>query len=432
MSETSTKVLSSSMAGEDGKKPWSSIFLILGLVGLLLGLIGLLMGVGNDDFRPVASWLIGFSFWISILVGCLFMVMIFHVFDAGWAVIVRRQLEHVLAGFPWVVLLFLPLLAIIWFGPNPGILWKWLNPEHILPSGYTVATDVLYEAKEPYLNKVAFTLRSLLFLGTLLLFATCLRKHSFALDRDSDPQHVHKSRILSAGGIFACAIAASFMAIDWFMSIEYHWFSTMYGVWFFAASMRAAIAFTLILCFYQATGGNLKGIYNQAHNYALGCMALAFTVFWAYISFSQYFLIYQANIPEETFWYNIRQMNADGSLNSWWWVSLAMIFFYFLMPFLFLLFYKAKVKIGLVLFLAGWILTFHLVDLYWNILPSKKTTDTNVLGYDVVPFTVTFWDISVLVGVGGIVLWAYMKSLAREEAIPVHDPRIEESVHHHE
>lgn len=432
MSETSANTFTASSASATGKKPLSSLFLFIGLAGIILGLIGMFLGVGDNNFRPVVSWLIGFSFWLSILVGCLFMVMIFHVFDSGWAVIVRRQLEHVLAAFPWVVLIFLPLLLIIWFGPNPGILWKWMNPDHVLPSGYTVANDVLYIAKEPYLNKTAFTLRSLLFLGTLLLFATCLRRQSFALDRTANPSHVHKSRVLAAGGIFACGMAASFMAIDWFMSIEYHWFSTMYGVWFFAASMRAAIAFTLILCFFQATRGVLQGIYKPAHNYDLGCMALAFTVFWAYISFSQYFLIYQANIPEEVFWFNIRQMNADGTFNSWWWVSLSMIFLYFLMPFLFLLFYKSKVKIKLVLFLAGWILTFHLVDLYWNILPAKKTADTNVLGYDVVQFGVTFWDIAVLVGVGGIVLWAYLKSVAEQEVIPVHDPRIEESVNHHE
>lgn len=432
MSESSAKAMAPAAAGDKGKWPLTTLFLVIGIAGLVLGLIGLFMGVANYESRPVISWLLGFSFWFSILLGSLFLVMMFHIFDAGWAVIVRRQLEHLLAALPWLVILFLPLLLIVWFSSSPGIVWKWMNPEYMLPSGETVATDVLYEAKEAYLNKTAFTLRTLLFLGVFTFFAWSFRRHSFALDRDAEASHVGSTRRLAAIGVFACALSATFAAIDWFMSIEYHWFSTMYGVWFFAASMRSALAFILILCFFQAEKGYLRGIYNQAHSYEIGCIALAFTVFWAYISFSQYFLIYQANIPEETFWFNIRHMNADGSVNSWWWIGLALVFCHFLLPFLALLFYKAKVKVGLILFLAGWILTFHLVDLYWNILPSKKATDENVLGYKVVQFGITFWDIAVIVGIGGIVLWAYRRSLAENLSIPVHDPRINESIHHHE
>jgi hypothetical protein len=259
-----------------------------------------------------------------------------------------------------------------------------------------------------------------------------MRKHSFALDRDGDPAHVRALRKLAAAGIFACALSATFAAINWFMSLEYHWFSTMYGVWFFAGCMRSAIAFLLIILFFQSSRGDLKGIHNESHNYLLGCMALAFTVFWAYISFSQYFLIYQANIPEETFWYKIRHLNVDGSTNTWWWIGLCLVFFHFLVPFLFLLFYKAKVNIKLILFLAGWILFFHLVDLYYNILPSKIAPADNILNYNVRQFSITFWDLSMLVGIGGIVLWAYLKSLSQNSPIPLRDPRINESIHCHE
>jgi len=432
MSETSTKTAAVPVVGAGSKWPVPTVFLALGLAGLAVALIGVGMGLVNHDARPILSWLIGLSFWTSILLGSLFMVLLFHVFDAGWAVVARRQLEHLLAGFPWIAILFLPLLLIVWFYSDPGILWKWMNPEHVLPSGYTVANDVLYQAKEPYLNRFGFTARALLFLGVFLYFANALRRHSFALDRDGDPRHVGSQRKLAAAGIFACGLSATFAAIDWFMAIEYHWFSTMYGVWFFAGSMRAAIAFLLIVLFFQADRGVLKGIHKQAHNYDLGCMALAFTVFWAYISFSQYFLIYQANIPEETFWYNIRHMNADGSTNSWWWIGLCLVFCHFLIPFLFLLFYKTKVRIPLILFVASWILVFHLVDLYFNILPSKKAPADNVLNYNVRQFGITIWDVAVIVGIGGIVLWAYRRSLSENSPIPLRDPRVNESLHHHE
>lgn len=432
MSQSPANTVGASLAGEGGKWPLPKIFLAIGIAGLSVAFVGFMMGLITHDARPVLSWLLGISFWTSILLGSLFLVMIFHVFDAGWAVVARRQLEHLLAGLPWLAILFLPLLLIIWFYSDPGILWKWMNPDHLLPSGYTVANDVLYHAKEPYLNRFAFTARTLLFFGVFLYFANALRKQSFAMDRDGDPAHYASTKKLAAGGIFACGLCATFAAIDWFMSIEFHWFSTMYGVWFFAGSMRAAIAFTLILLFFQADRGVLKGVHRQAHNYEFGCMALAFTVFWAYISFSQYFLIYQANIPEETFWYKIRHTNADGATNSWWWIGLALIFCHFLIPFLFLLFYKAKVKIKLVLFLASWILVFHLVDLYFNILPSKIAPAENVLNYNVRQFGISIWDVAMIVGIGGVVLWAYRRSLSENSPVPLRDPRVGEAINHHE
>ena len=432
MSEISTKTSAGVLVQTGGKWPLPKIFLAIGIGGLGIAFIGLVLGLVNHDARPVISWLVGISFWLSILLGSLFLVMIFHVFDAGWAVIARRQLEHLLAGMKWVALLFVPLLLIIWLYSDPGILWKWMNPDHLLPSGYTVSEDVLYEAKAIFLNRPSFTLQALLYLGMFVLFAGMMRKHSFALDRDGDPSHIHSLRKLAAGGIFVCAMCATFASVNWFMSLEYHWFSTMYGVWFFAGCMRSAIAFLLILLFFQSTRGDLRGIHNQSHNYLLGCMALAFTVFWAYISFSQYFLIYQANIPEETFWYKIRHLNADGTTNSWWWIGLSLIFFHFLVPFLFLLFYKTKVKMQLILFMAGWIIAFHLIDLYFNIVPTKIAPAENVLNYNVRQFSITFWDIAMIVGIGGLVLWAYRKSLSENSPIPLRDPRIDESIHCHE
>jgi len=435
MSSTGTSTRSSpaaGLAGAGSRRPLPGLLLALAVAGIGIGLVGLGTGLSAGEARPVISWLLGFSFWTSILLGSLFFVMIFNLFDAGWSVLVRRQLEHLLAGFKWIAILFLPLLLIAWFYRDPGILWKWLNPEHILPNGYTVANDALYQAKEPYLNKTAFTLRSLLYLGVFLFFANALRRNSFGLDEDGDRSRVQRQKVLSGAGVFACGLALTFAAIDWFMSIEFHWFSTMYGVWFFAASMRAALAFLLILLFFQADRGVLQGLHRPSHNYQLGCIALAFTVFWAYISFSQYFLIYQANIPEETFWYNIRHMNADGTTNSWWWVGLTLIFCNFLLPFLFLLFYKTKVRIPLILFVAAWILTFHVVDLYFNILPSKSAPADNVLNYKVRQFTINFWDVAVFVGIGALVLWAYLTSLRDKGAIPRRDPRIREALEHHE
>ena len=157
---------------------------------------------------------------------------------------------------------------------------------------------------------------------------------------------------------------------------------------------------------------------------------LAFTVFWAYISFSQYFLIYNANIPEETFWYNMREMNFDGTKNSWWWVSMGLIFMHFFFPFLYLLWYKNKFSSRL-RFIAIWILVFHFLDLYWNIVPQKLATDSHG-GYTVRQFGISWIDITMFLGVGAVVIWAFLKSAAKERPIPIRDPRIEESINCHE
>jgi hypothetical protein len=259
--------------------------------------------------------------------------------------------------------------------------------------------------------------------ATFIIIAGLLRRWSFNTDTTGDINNTHKARRLSSIGLFLCAGAATMGAIDWLKSLEYHWFSTMYGVWFFAASMRAALATILILSVVLAARGYLKGILKQSHRYDIGCMMLAFTVFWAYISFSQYFLVYNANIPEETFWYNIREKNG------WWPISMCLVFGHFLIPFLILLWYKTKVVVWRTVAISAWILTFHIIDLYWNILPGKIPAD-NAYGYTVRPFTVEIFDIAAIIGIGGFCVWGFCRSMNRAEPIPVRDPNIENSLNY--
>lgn len=425
---------SPALAGEgSGGGKFSSLCLLIGILGIAVAAYGLMTGVQEGSSRPVISWLLGFSFWFTILMGMLFMILLSHVFDAGWFVIVRRQLEHFLAGFPLLALLFLPLLVVPFLDvPNPGVLWKWMNPEYVIPPNIQVGEDAFFLHKEPYLSIPFFVVRVLAYFAVFVVVAHLLRRASFQLDRDGDLRQVRRARVVSAIGLFACGLAGTFAAFDWYMTLEYHWFSTIFGVWFFSASMRAAIAVTILVCLFLAAKGHLRGIYNQAHSYDLGNMALAFTVFWAYISFSQYFLIYQANIPEVTFWYNIREFNPGGGLNSWWWVSMGLIFAHFLFPFLYLLWYRNKITPARIAFISIWILFFHVIDLYWNIVPGKVFTLENVLYYNVRQFSITPYDLAMIIGVGGLCLWAALRSMAKTEPIPIRDPRIKESIHHHE
>jgi hypothetical protein len=251
--------------------------------------------------------------------------------------------------------------------------------------------------------------------------AHLLRKHSFAQDDDGSPEHTRANRRTAAWGIPLTAITLTFAAFYWLMSLEYHWFSTMYGVWFFAGSVRAALAFTALLAIYLVRRGVLQGIFGTPHLLHLGNLMLAFTVFWGYITFSQYFLIWNANVPEETFWYNIRETG------NWWWVGMVLIFGHFLVPFLFFLQHPLKKKHGSMVFICGWILVIQLIDYIYNILPARKLPNG-----DPVPFGISPWDVTALLAVGGICFWAFLSSFARTRCIPIRDPRIVESLQCHE
>ena len=428
---------------EDIKKDIDVKLLAGAVLGLGIGLVGLLMGLSSGDKSPFLGWLWGCSFWLSIAIGLLMLVMIFRVFNSRWTPVVRRQMEHGLASFPWLGLCFVPLLIVALFGQdNSGILWTWINPENttvdgIKVEGIKVGDDVLHQKKSGYLNLYFFSIRVIFYFALFCGLSYWLRKVSFRQDKDGDPNWTHLGVKVSAIGIPAAALALTFGAFDLFMSLEYQWFSTMYGVWFFSSGIRSALAITILACLFLIRKGPLNGIYKQAHQYDLACLSLAFTVFWAYISFSQYFLIYSANIPEETFWYNIREVNPNtGEVSLWFWVSMGLIFGHFFFPFIYLLFYKNKINGPRIAFIATWILAFHLLDLYWNIIPGREIVPGAHVGYEARPVfgSHLLWGVATLIGVGCLCTRVVFKSFQSNvaELIPVRDPRINESLNHHE
>lgn len=409
-------------------------FLTAGVVLMLISLAGLLFTThAADPARPFMGWMVSVTFWLSILIGMQFLIMIWWMFDSGWSVIIRRQFEHMITAFPILGLLMLPLLILGLTDMESGkVAWVWMNLDApVAGTNGVVADDVLYLHKAAYLNNGFFALRFVLYFAVWSGLAWAFRRWSFDMDVTGDHKNVLYSRRLAAFGLFFSAFATSFAAIDWFMSLNFHWFSTMFGVWFFSASMRAGLSAGVLLLFYLASRSDgLKGIIKPAHFYLMGCIMLAFTVFWAYISFCQYFLIYSANIPEETFWYNIRELAKEGGKSSWWWVSMALMFLHFIFPFLWLLFRRNKEN-GRLKFIAIWILVFHLLDIYWNIIPQKLPAE-NLLGYLPRQFSFHWMDLTTFLGVGALVIWAYLRSASRHRPIPVRDPRINESLNCHE
>ena len=174
---------------------------------------------------------------------------------------IRRQCEHFISVFPLLLLLFTPLLIIPHLIDQPGIIWKWLDPNLFLAGGeLKVQDDPLYQWKSPYLNANSFILRTIIYFCVFIGLSYFLRKWSFNMDKTGNINNIHKARRLSSVGIFLLATASTLAAIDWFKSLDYHWFSTMYGVWFFAASIRAALSVILIYCLCLFYKGYLKGL----------------------------------------------------------------------------------------------------------------------------------------------------------------------------
>jgi hypothetical protein len=408
-------------------------FLFAGLAALAVVWFFAFQGATHGDHRGPLSVILGALFWVATLIGLLMLTMITRVFDAGWAPIIRRTWELALPALPIVLLLSVVPMAFI---PKfRHLLWEWTNAEHLLPSGHAVGHDPILQAKSWFLNEGFFLARIAYYVVFFAVLVWALRRGSLAQDTDRTAGHTHRLHAISAAGIPLAAVSLTMLAFDCLMALSYHWFSTMYGVWFFALSIRLALAFTVIATYRLSNGGWLDGILNQAHRHVLGCLMLAFTVFWAYISFSQYFLIYTANIPEETYWYNIREFDpVTGAKNQWWGVSMYLIFGFFLLPFLSLLFYRTKIVAGRLLAVASIIFVGGLVDLWFNAVPRQINAAGAPEGFVVSPFLTSYLAVDVLavLGFGALVVAGLLRAAGRHETIPVHDPRILESINYHE
>ena len=386
----------------------------------IAGTAGTALGLPVSGAHAVAtSWLVGIGFWTAMALGMLLMVLIWHVLDASWPIVLRRQFEHGLAAFPWLCLLFAPLILASCLGRG-DVVWPWMNPLHQISGGRTVATDLLYERKSAVLNLPLFSVLSLGFFASWIWMSGRLRRASFAQDADGDAKWTLRNRFTSGFGLPLAALTLTAAAVYWFKSLEYHWFSTMYGVWYFTDCARGAMALGVIIMVWLYRRGDYKGILGAGHMWAIGQLMLTFTVFWAYISFDQYFLIWNANEPEEAFWYNIREYG------DWWYVSLFLVFGNFLVPFLVLLSYRFKVSHRAAFRTACMILVVVFVDIAYNILPALKDAKGDPL-----PFLSLnlLWAATSSVGIGGMCVAAYLRSLATTKLIPIHDPRIGECLH---
>jgi hypothetical protein len=373
--------------------PWRHLPLVL----CGLGVLGSVLGVMRDPRQFGYSYLLAFMFFLSLGLGALFLVMLHHLFDASWSVPVRRFVEHLAWFLPVLAVLFLPLALLA-----PQV-YPWMDPAQ---------ADHALHAKAAYLNPTAFYVRAVLYFAVWSLLAWKLRQWSLRQDRTGAADCTYRLRRYAAAGIFLFAVTVTLASIDWMKSLQHQWYSTMYGVYYFSGSVWVTLALAYVITVVLKRAGPLGDVVHQRQFRDLGVLLLAFTIFSAYIHFSQYFLIWNAAIPEETFWYVQRERG------TWWTVGLVLVFGHFLVPFLCLLRIDAKHCLPLMLPLCGWVWAMHYVDLAFNILPPLHPDG----------FRLHWMDLACFLAIGGLLARLFLHWLGQHPVYPVKDPRLLESL----
>jgi hypothetical protein len=375
-------------------------------VGGVVALAGawVLAGSRDDPLKGFsASYLVSFCFFLSISLGALFFVALQHLVRAGWSVTLRRLAELLAANLSCLAFLFLPILVPLLVGRTG--LYKWADAE-------TVAADKLLQGKVPYLNVPFFAVRAGAYFLVWGFLARYFLVRSSRQDDSGDPRLTRRMERASAAALILFALTVTFASFDWLMSLEPAWFSTIFGLYFFSGAVVAFLATLILLAIALQAGGWLGRSITTEHYHELGKLLLGFIIFWGYMAFSQYMLIWYANIPEESVWYLARQTGP------WVWVSVGLLFGHLLIPFFGLLSRQLKRRRMLLGGWAAWMLVAHWVDLYWLVMPTFSP--------ERLPFGLV--DVCCIMGVGCLFL-AGLLWIARGRAlVPLRDPRLHESL----
>jgi hypothetical protein len=376
---------------------FSGLSVLLGLIALV-ALVLCVLGATIAPAQFSFSWLFAFAFYFTLCAGCFFWTIVHHATDAEWSVVVRRQLENIALLFAVLGVFFLPILFL------RHHLYEWMN----IPPNKEPTLD----AKHAYLNFNFFVVRAILFLGFFIVASQLLRRFSVRQDKDGNPQFTIWMRRLAFVGLPMFALCLTFGAFDWLMSLNYRWFSTMFGVYIFAGTAGSSMSLLVLVITALRNAGYLKDVVTVEHYHIMGKWMFAFCVFWAYIGFGQYMLIWYANMPEETQYFLIR------NTESWWWLSMLLVIGRFFGPFAILLLRSIKKHPHQLCYVAGWIVFMQMLDMYIIVLPALHGTGVHL----------SLWDFVPLIGIGATLGFVYLRIVAKASLFPVRDPRLVESL----
>jgi hypothetical protein len=366
--------------------------LIVGVVFTVLFAIGFL--VDREQFFH--SYLFAFSFWVGLSVGSLALLMLQHLTGGGWGLVIRRVLEAGTQTLPLMLILFVPIVL------GAHRIYSWTNVRYW-------AEDPALSEKSIYLNLSFFTIRAVIYFAIWLALAFFLNRWSLMQDKTADRQFTKRMQVLSGPGMVLFVFTVTFASIDWFMSLDPEWSSTIYGFVFVASWALSALAFVVAVMAALAKHEPMNNVVGQSHFHDLGKLLLALVMLWTYFAFSQFLIIWSGNLPEEISWYLSR------TRGTWGGIALAVVILHFAFPFLFLLSRSLKRNAGKLVIVAVLILVMRLVDLFWTLAPSFAAGQ----------FHLNWMDLVAPIGMGGLWLAAFAWALRQRPLIPINDPLYE-------
>ncbi len=372
----------------------SLLFGLVAFVALALSVVGAMINPHQFSF----SWLFAFAFFFTLCAGCLFWTIVHYATDAEWSVVVRRQLENIAVLLAVMAVFFLPILFL------RHHLYEWMN----IPPGKEATLD----SKRAYLNWNFFVVRAIVFFGFFIIASQLLRRLSVRQDKDGNPKFTIWLRKIAFASLPMFALFLSFGAFDWLMSLNYRWFSTMFGVYIFAGAAGSSMSLLVLVITALRSAGYLKDVVTVEHYHIMGKWMFAFCVFWAYIGFGQYMLIWYANMPEETQYFITR------NTESWWAMSMFLVIGRFFGPFAILLLRSIKKHPHQLCYVAGWIVCMQMLDMYIVILPALHGTGVHV----------SIWDFVSVIAIGATLGFVYLQIVTRTSLFPMRDPRLIESL----
>jgi len=372
------------------------------IIGVIASVVALLLAFKNPNefFR---GYIISYIDWLGIALGSMVIVMIRHMTGGGWGTVIRRILGASMRTMPLLIVLFIPYAIFAVPRLYPWALWT-VSPELITNPAIREHLDKHQFILHDYLTKNGFYIRAVIYFAIWFLLQYLLSKFSFEHNKPPFADKSARFKMVSAPGIILYALTITFAIIDWVMSFDPSWISTIYGLIFVAGQLITSLAFAIvierILFKYEPMRSLLKPNYVHDH----GNFMLAFTMVWAYFSFSQWLIIWSGNLPDEITWY-FRRLHG-----GWEYMGLFLALFHFCVPFFILLFRPIKKNITKLVWVAVWMLIAHYVDLIWHVEPHFSET-----------FTITLADLVLPFAMGGIWLWYFCRNLSSVPLVPVYD-----------
>ncbi len=373
-------------------KSMQTLSLIVGVIGLIALIAGYFFA--KDQFFQ--SYLVGWTFWVQVALGALVILMIQNTVGGRWGLVIQRLVEAATTTLPFLAIGFIVVIIGI---PH---LYEWSHAN-------VVAHDELLQSKAAYLNTPFFIIRTVFYFVIWIGVAWLLRKWSAQLDDDPENAALRKKlRNLSAPGILVFGLTVTFASVDWMMSLEPHWYSTIYGIMFGVGAMAAGFSFAIIILMRMVKYSPWKDVIRTIDISDLGNWLLASIMLWAYVAFSQFLIIWSANIPEETTWYLARTQGG------WQWVAILNVFLHFFLPFFFLLVRGTKKAPGRLLSIALLVLAMRFLDLFWLIFPAFTP------GKIVFPWlSIVAW-----IALGGFFMAIFFRQLTKASFFPTYDSRL--------